>query len=476
MVNKIARKLEEELIGHWLLDQSHGHGVDYLDKSKDRSPMGVHLDAGNGVSYASSAKTGESVLIDGNNEGLTSNYTYPINDVSTDSFSISAYAYIPSTDKDASIHIAGQGHNEGFGLQIQWNTSWTDEVQVQFGIREQGAGDHTAISGPALPTNNWYHFVGIYDSSIEELKLYIDGEIISTSNVSPASFVTTEGFGIGQRSHLLGSNVDYYRGNIDDVRLYNRTLSKEEVQYLYENPGTIGKQRSLNERLHGHWIAPDVPIQGNTIIDKAVGHHGENNGASLDTTPWGTPALSFDGEDDYVALDPNPFNDDTRPVHECSLSIWFKADSDGSETIYRIIETEYNMPGGGDDGTGFAFNYRREDEYASFYVNGENSNAGTGMHIYCDIDEWHHIVISWDGTEQWSMLNGTIIHDSEEMTTDGKINMDKSFAKIGARSRSTPSQFFKGSVADIRLYDRAITKEEGRQLYQQKGTDGNMLM
>ena len=64
--------------------------------------------------------------------------------------------------------------------------------------------------------------------------LYADGFVEEASFSSDKHFSTTllEHFIIGRRT-LGNSKQDFYTGLIDDVRIYDRALSAEEVQALY---------------------------------------------------------------------------------------------------------------------------------------------------------------------------------------------------------------------------------------------------
>ncbi|MFH1725559.1 MAG: LamG-like jellyroll fold domain-containing protein, partial [Elusimicrobiota bacterium] len=91
------------------------------------------------------------------------------------------------------------------------------------------------FSDENVTLNAWHHAVGTYDGA--QMSLYVDGELKQTLAVSgpieypnPGSDVT-----IGQRSpHSPG---DLWKGSIDEVVLYDRALSPEEVQAAYAAGG-----------------------------------------------------------------------------------------------------------------------------------------------------------------------------------------------------------------------------------------------
>jgi hypothetical protein len=72
----------------------------------------------------------------------------------------------------------------------------------------------------------WYNIVGTFDGTIASL--YINGTLYSQQN--KAVWNTLPG---GFRIGSLDSWVSWWNGEIDDIRIYNRVLSQEEILMLY---------------------------------------------------------------------------------------------------------------------------------------------------------------------------------------------------------------------------------------------------
>lgn len=86
--------------------------------------------------------------------------------------------------------------------------------------------------------NKWYHAVGVYNKNIGKVYLYVDGRLVLEKAASGE--ITNSFFGsypllIGRDSCTVGSR--YFHGSIDDVRVYNRSLSGDEVRTLYNEAG-----------------------------------------------------------------------------------------------------------------------------------------------------------------------------------------------------------------------------------------------
>jgi hypothetical protein len=88
--------------------------------------------------------------------------------------------------------------------------------------------------------NQWHHFVGVFDSVAGQLnpaqfRLYIDGKlVIKSHSVNPPNApINNSAFmriGSNQRWVATGGN---FTGSIDDVRIYDKALTAEEVQEIY---------------------------------------------------------------------------------------------------------------------------------------------------------------------------------------------------------------------------------------------------
>jgi hypothetical protein len=79
-------------------------------------------------------------------------------------------------------------------------------------------------------TDQWYYLVLVYDSSVPELRIYQDGELVSTTGGA-----ITQGTGnlvvVGGAD--LGAN---FNGYTDEVAMYDYALSEERIQTHFQSP------------------------------------------------------------------------------------------------------------------------------------------------------------------------------------------------------------------------------------------------
>lgn len=87
--------------------------------------------------------------------------------------------------------------------------------------------------------NNWHFFALVYDGL--KLELFINGESIQTNSLNPLSIklnTSNSVFRIGKKIPDNGINENF-KGSIDDISIYNKALSKEEINSLYKSKQLI---------------------------------------------------------------------------------------------------------------------------------------------------------------------------------------------------------------------------------------------
>jgi len=89
------------------------------------------------------------------------------------------------------------------------------------------------LLGPSISLNTWYHLIALYSSG--QLRLYVD-TVLYGSLSETLSKNTTSPLRIGAGA-TEGSPRYFFKGIIDEVRIYNRALSETEISDLYNHYG-----------------------------------------------------------------------------------------------------------------------------------------------------------------------------------------------------------------------------------------------
>jgi hypothetical protein len=126
--------------------------------------------------------------------------------------------------------------------QLQWVISESDEDQLK-------------LNGPLLNTDQWYHIVVTYDSTGNQ-SIYLDGNNTHSQLTADGTMENSNtAIEIG-RSNLDNGRV--WKGKIDEVQIFNRSLSPEQVQALYNNrTDLIASQETVTGDIWNATITPN---------------------------------------------------------------------------------------------------------------------------------------------------------------------------------------------------------------------------
>lgn len=105
----------------------------------------------------------------------------------------------------------------------------------------------SAVSETTLNTNDWFHVVGTYNAVDKYLRVYVNGQQEGVPQIiGEFRLYSNDANRMGAKLH--SSTPYHFNGIITDARVYNRTLSPEEVSILYNatKPNPSKMQQSAN--------------------------------------------------------------------------------------------------------------------------------------------------------------------------------------------------------------------------------------
>jgi hypothetical protein len=109
----------------------------------------------------------------------------------------------------------------------EWNYSLgISNDSVEFYFRNGDPRTHTTIA--VLQANKWHHLTAIYNDLENFVKIYIDGNLALNEEETYSLVVNNGPMFIGRDGY-----GDYFNGKIDEVRVYDRVLSADEIGDLY---------------------------------------------------------------------------------------------------------------------------------------------------------------------------------------------------------------------------------------------------
>lgn len=364
-------------------------------------------------------------------------------------------------------------------------------------------------SAPALALGVWHHVAVSIKSG--NIVLYADGKVAGSSafafnNLSP--------IGAGQQLRIGSgyAKARFFRGALDEVAVYKRALSAEEIKSHFDQQSSSFAghydSRILNVGSPAEWTSlswvssgpngvqlPDKPIdETGYAVDNAnmagnvlLMHLNENSGIDFSDASGqgnkgtcagtGCPALgvdgkfataaSFDGVDDQISIPSNPSVSPTKAV---TVEAWIYPKvianaQDGSAIVAKGTGANFNdahyelllisslIP----NVHGLFFRLAghstvdSSDNVAKSYIYGGN----------IPLNSWSHVAGTYDGSVMSLYLNGLQI--MSQPASGGPITTDSKPLMIGVRqvqSTATGKSHFNGKIDEVAVYDRALTATE----------------
>jgi concanavalin A-like lectin/glucanase superfamily protein/uncharacterized protein DUF2341 len=352
------------------------------------------------IEYNSFAMSGSSIELDGvddyvdlgNPASLTTN-------IGTNSFSICSYFKTSSTGTRKQIVSLGSlTKNQGAWFFID-----TDN-KVHFDLSST-AGTSSSVT---VTDGQWHHACVVNTNN--NFQIYVDG-ITSGSLVGMNPNIASGAAVIGT---AISKDNWWFNGNLDEVAIYNKSITAEEVKYSYDS-----KKAQFMEHVEGQ-------------IGKC---------------------LEFDGVNDYVDLNDN-FDLGTKNM---TILAWIKTTDNqnyasiAGKPYYGSKEGRYSIH----VRTGGKIGIISQSSTGIIETTSQNSiNDG----------EWHFVVGVFNRNEGNkiyidSLLDGSI----EGISTNDNWNTTDNF-NIGYYNNNV-NGYFNGSIDELRIYNRVLSTDEISELY-----------
>ena len=224
--------LGQTLVGYWKFDE--GEGTITTDGSGSRNTGAL---AGDPTWILdSSCIIGKCLGFDGVDDHVEVQYSSSLNP--TDAITIAAWYKPVSFKGNGNNPIVDKGYFSHTAPFYQYHLGVSgDQHPVNpgaflFSVSTTGtSGAITTPSGFWAP-GNWYHVVGTYDGS--KIKLYVNGSLIASTPASGSMRDYGKNLHIGGFDNLDYANVSYLAGVLDEIQIYNRSLSPSEIRAIFD--------------------------------------------------------------------------------------------------------------------------------------------------------------------------------------------------------------------------------------------------
>lgn len=470
--------LETGLVAHWTFDGEQMDWSSTTAEARDRSGNENHANTDASMTARLSTTPGvmgQAALFDGVNDQVVTG-----TDTSHDNLGpLTLAAWIRPTRPGANNYcILGKSYmgpgNEGWGFAIDANDGL-------FFARPMASGILQRFSVfPVVVEDEWQHVAVTWDGSTDAFNgvaLYRNGEVLArqySQNAGPVGSDAGQAIILGNTD---GGCDSPYKGALDDVRVYNRVLSAEEIKRLYglgastRVSETLTTNPQLEQGLVGHWTFDGEHMDWSSTTAEVRDRSSNNNygnaqgGMSTRSVAPGMlgQGLLFDGLNDFVEVPHKPaLSFDTGD--DFAVSLWTKIVLPQPE----VSATDNDILSKWNGGVGYPFAIRihnqtggvpglvqcvRYDGSAVVQIHTGTTIADGGM---------HHVICQKNGALLSLYVDGV----RRATTTDTMVGSTANTAPVRFGTRLPTVRRFAGALDDVRIYNRALSTDEIKRLYQ----------
>jgi len=237
----------------------------------------------------------------------------------------------------------------------------------------------------------------------------------------------------------------FYKGKLDDLRIYDRVLKESEIEALYK----MGQTVDLNDGLVAHY-----EFEGDANDSSKNGYDGEEFGTiGYVDGVVGDKAIYLSEVNSYIGIEKD------MDLKDFTLSFFVSIDQKAGATNMFVqgANSSYDNE--------FNFGWRNSDEALEGYfsMHGDYSNS------YNLLNKWTHIVYANHDGMVKLYINGELFYTYDLTEADENINIE--YLVIGKdqdcmRGCFDDDQSLLGKMDDLRIYNRALNESEIEALYQ----------
>lgn len=353
----------------------------------------------------------------------------------TGDYSVSAWVKpTGATDKTAVAKYAGSS-SSNFYLGL-----------TSSGAASFSTGSSTPLTGGSgLNNNAWHLITGVRVGGVGYL--YVDGQQVATGAMTGNASASGSYVGIGK---FGSSGTSYFNGSIDDVRLYKRGITAQEVADLYATYDADFSVSDLQKLQVGRWR-----FDGGATDTTPYSNNGTWAGSgpfslTVDRLNRANMAYSFGGNRYLIIPDPPQFiPSNSAPF---SISLWVKPSTLAATTDVRALMTNESY-----NNHGFRLGIDANTGDISFWSVESGGTVAYSTSSGVTTSSWSNIVVVYNGTTATTYINGQAVGSGNGTVRAGSAQLQ--IGEIGGKNK------FSGLMDDVRIWNRALTTAEVSQLY-----------
>ena len=235
---------------------------------------------------------------------------------------------------------------------------------------------------------------------------------------------------------LAGFGLEFFKGYIDNVKIFNTSLSVAEIAWEYNQGAPVG-----------HWRLDEK--DGITAYDESD-HDNDGTLTTMDpATDWingkFNNGLSFDGSNDYVDLgDSSILQPDTLTV-----SLWFKTSAD-TATTQRLIRKRLH---------GYFIHLNSSEQIGGSVSEDSTHAASVGTTESYNDGIWHHVAMTYENGILELFVDGVSKGTDDAEGSGGGLYTEAGGIALG-RDGNYSAYYFNGQMDEVKIYNYVLTSNQ----------------
>lgn len=181
------------------------------------------------------------------NSKISIPYNASLNVQVTKQFSATCWIYIENLPNlDPRVLYLSSLYAKNYDLSIMGKGQGSDSMKINLSNYNSTSFNFTILSNVKLTRSKWYHIAFTIDALNNSTILYVDGNLVGSTNQVPviptSSTITSQIFTIGNHDAANWG----FDGKIDDVGVWNRILTAQEINALHNAGVGLNNQNYVN--------------------------------------------------------------------------------------------------------------------------------------------------------------------------------------------------------------------------------------
>lgn len=347
-----------------------------------------------------------------------------------------------------------------------WHYYCNTTVQGKFswiGHNTDGSYSFYNYAANTFSLNKWSHVVSTYKG--DTIKIYINGKLSSVLKINNkvVKFTSNQLLQVGAAYHP-SSPKSGFTGDIDDIRIFCSALDAKQALELYHEGDSVITPPPPDKAC----VLAKYNFDRNSKDSSGNNNHLTNKGATFTKDRFGkdSGAYHFNGSQYLWTTVDSRFSND-----EFTTAFWARPESDngGSPRILAV----------GPQST-FWHYYCNVivPTVNSFGFIGHNSDGSYSFYNYASksytADKWVHVVSTYKGDSMYVYVDGYLSKRDKINNTIVRFTSNQVLQIGAAYHPDSPKAGYKGDIDDIRIYCKALTATEVKEMYDKEAVPASL--